>query len=227
MNTIAERIKSRLDRSKGLTQANLARFCGVSTGAISQWMGGGGIDIKNIVKIAQFLEVSPKWLQTGEGEVKTYCANEETPPPGVVAIPEYELRFSAGGNGANEPEWEVVNNSRPVWYEIDELRQFGVNPERCKRARVTGDSMEPTLSAGDVVLWAQEIDPRVGCVHILDGCIYVLSIEGTCKIKRLSRIKNGLSVMSDNSRYPTEIYSGDECESIRIFGRVLEVKRKF
>lgn len=76
-------------------------------------------------------------------------------------------------------------------------------------------------------MWAQEIYPRVGCVHILDGCIYVLSIEGTCKIKRLSRIKNGLSVMSDNSRYPTEIYLGDECESIRIFGRVLEVKRKF
>ena len=86
MNTIAERIKSRLDRSKGLTQANLARFCGVSTGAVSQWMGGGGIDLKNIVKIAQFLEVSPKWLQTGEGEVKTYCANEETPSGGFLRL---------------------------------------------------------------------------------------------------------------------------------------------
>lgn len=86
MNTIAERIKSRLDRSKGLTQANLARFCDVSTGAVSQWMGGGGIDLKNIVKIAQFLEVSPKWLQTGEGEVKTYCANEETPSGGFLRL---------------------------------------------------------------------------------------------------------------------------------------------
>lgn len=36
MSEISERIKSRLDRSKGLTQANLTRFCGVSTGAVSQ-----------------------------------------------------------------------------------------------------------------------------------------------------------------------------------------------
>ena len=227
MSDIAERIKSRLDRSRGLTQASLARFCGVSTGAVSQWISGGGIDQRNIAKIAQFLEVSPKWLQTGEGEIKTYCGNEETPPAGVIAIPEYELRFSAGGNGADEPEWEVVNSSRPVWYDIAELRQYGVNPERCKRARVTGDSMEPTLSAGDIVLWAEEVDSRVGCVHILDGCIYVMSIEGTCKIKRLSRIKGGISVISDNPRYSIEIYKGDECDNIRIYGRVLEFKRKF
>lgn len=225
MSEISERIKSRLDRSKGLTQASLARFCGVSTGAVSQWMSGGGIDLKNLVKIAQFLGVSSHWLQTGEDEVRSYCANEEMPPPGVIAIPEYELKFSAGGNGADEPEWEEVNSSRPVWYEIEELRQYGVNPERCKRARVTGDSMEPTLVSGDVVLWAQELDSRVGCVRILDGCIYVMGIEGTCKIKRLSRIKNGLSVMSDNPRYSTEVYTGEECENIRIYGRVLEFKR--
>lgn len=227
MSDLSERIKSRLDKSRGLTQASLARFCGVSTGAVSQWMSGGGIDSKNIEKISQFLDVSQHWLLTGEGEIKTYCANEENPPMGVIAIPEYELRFSAGGNGADEPEWEVVNNSRPVWYEIEELRKYGVNPERCKRAKVTGDSMEPTLSPGDVVLWAQEVDPRVGCVHILDGCIYVMSIEGTCKIKRLSRVKSGLAVMSDNPRYSTETYTGDECDNIRIYGRVLEFKRSF
>lgn len=61
MSEISERIKSRLDRSKGLTQASLARFCGVSTGAVSQWVSGGGIDLKNLVKIAQFLGVSSHW----------------------------------------------------------------------------------------------------------------------------------------------------------------------
>ena len=50
MSDLSERIKSRLDKSRGLTQASLARFCGVSTGAVAQWMSGGGIDSKNIEK---------------------------------------------------------------------------------------------------------------------------------------------------------------------------------
>ena len=87
MSDLSERIKSRLDRSKGLTQANLARFCGVSTGAVSQWVSGGGIDLKNLVKIAQFLGVSSHRLQTGEDEVKTYYANEEMPPSGGFFVP--------------------------------------------------------------------------------------------------------------------------------------------
>lgn len=86
--------------------------------------------------------------------------------------------------------------------------------------------MFPTLASGDIVLWCEEVDPRVGCVRIKDGCIYVLSVGGTCKIKRLSIIKNGIAVMSDNPRYSTETYVNDELENVRIYGRVLEVKRQ-
>lgn len=225
MNSITERIKSRLDKDKGLTQAGLARFCKVSSAAVSHWMKGEGIDYRNILKIAEYLNVSPKWLETGEGEIKTYCAGEEEPPTGVIAIPEYELRFTAGGNGTNEPEWEAVHTSRPVWYEIADLQKYGVRPESCRRARVTGESMEPTLCSGDRVLWAEEPDPRFGNVRIDDGCIYVLCIEGTCKIKRLSRIKNGLMVISDNPKYSPETYIGEECNQIYIYGRVLEINR--
>lgn len=91
---------------------------------------------------------------------------------------------------------------------------------------MTGDSMEPMLFAGDSVLWISEIDPRVGCVHIRDGEIYVLSIDGTRKIKRLSKVKGGVEVISDNTRYKPETYTGDECDTMRIYGRVVEIIRK-
>lgn len=138
MSGINDRIKSKLDRNKGITQAAIARYCGVSTSAVAQWIAGDGIDYKHIPKIAKFLEVSQKWL-TGEEDIQAYCSGEEGPPEGVIAVPEYELRFSAGGNGANEPEWEVVHASRPVWYDKEDMRRLGITkPERCKRARVTG-----------------------------------------------------------------------------------------
>lgn len=67
--------------------------------------------------------------------------------------------------------------------------------------------------------------PRFGSVRIDDVCIYVLCIEGTCKIKRLSRIKNGLMVISDNPKYAPETYTGEECNRIFVYGRVLEINR--
>lgn len=55
MSGINDRIKSKLDRSKGITQAAIARYCGVSTSVVAQWIAGDGIDYKHIPKIAKFL----------------------------------------------------------------------------------------------------------------------------------------------------------------------------
>ena len=64
--------------------------------------------------------------------------------------------------------------------------------------------------------------PRLGPV---DGGIYVLTIDGEYRIKYLSKIKNGLLVSSENSAYRPEEYVGDECDRLKILGRVLEVNR--
>ncbi|WP_419599429.1 S24 family peptidase, partial [Sutterella wadsworthensis] len=62
-------------------------------------------------------------------------------------------------------------------------------------------------------------------VHISDGGIYVLTIDGEYRIKYLSKFKNGLLVSSENSAYRPEEYVGDECDRLKILGRVLEVNR--
>lgn len=56
--------------------------------------------------------------------------------------------------------------------------------------------------------------------------VYVISIDGARKIKRLSTLKDGVRIISDNeSRYPAEDFRGDECDRVRIYGRVIEVTR--
>ena len=45
METMGDRIRS-LRRARGLTQAELAKLCGVTKSAVSQWEGGSTSNIK-------------------------------------------------------------------------------------------------------------------------------------------------------------------------------------
>ena len=227
---IAERLRSLLNRDAGLTQAALARFCDVSSAAVAKWCYQGVISPQNLMQAAKFFNVSHVWLATGEGEkenrqpVRSCLPKEEKTPPGVVIIPVYKLVLSAG-DGHN-PDWEEVTESEPMWFPESFFIAKHVSPSVCKVAEVIGDSMEPTLSRGDKILWAEEGDSRPAAVPVIDGQIYVLAIDGAYKVKRLRKIKDGLLVSSDNPAYPPERYVKEECDRIQIFGRALHASRE-
>ena len=67
--TLADRITVRRVEL-GLTQADLARIAGVSEAAVSQWESGQTKNLKNahLFVVADFLNVSPRWLATGQGD---------------------------------------------------------------------------------------------------------------------------------------------------------------
>ena len=228
-SSVTERIKSLIDRKSGKTQAALARYCGVSTSAVSQWLSGGGIDEENVLKSARFFGVSYEWLKTGagargDGSVCSFVPGEDSPPAGFVAISEYRLRLGCGEH-SGIPEWEEVHDTEDAWYRESFFRKKGVSPDRCRRAKVNGDSMEPSICSGDRVLWVMEPDPQVGCVSITDGAVYVISVGGEMRVKRLANTKDGIIIKSDNPEYPPEKYLREECDQVRIYGRVIEVTR--
>lgn len=68
--TIAKRIAASL-ASKGMTRAELARACGVTKAAVTQWMSSETKALKasSIIAIANALDVSPAWLETGKGSM--------------------------------------------------------------------------------------------------------------------------------------------------------------
>jgi len=74
MRTIGERLKFALD-AKGdragtrFTASDLARACGVTRQAVSQWMLGQSTNIRpdNLVCVADWLGVEVRWLATGDG----------------------------------------------------------------------------------------------------------------------------------------------------------------
>lgn len=228
MNTkfFVDYVQAKLEE-RGKTVTQMCREIGLSRQNFFHWRKGREPNAESIQLIADYLGVEKSELFDilENGMVRVYYPKDDpTPPPGYVVIPEYELQLKAGDNG--EPEWVEVHSSKPVVYDEDFFVEHDVKPYTCKRARVLGDSMEPFLYANDRVTWTEFPDPHVNFVHIIDGDIYVLSIDGAMKIKRLSTCKNGIVVTSDNSdKYPPETYLGPEQDRLRIYGKVLEIKR--
>lgn len=234
--TFADRFNLALMR-KGLSRRRLADLIGVSQQSVQYWATGRNAPSpERLVALARVLGVTPEWLMTGAGDenapastsnVRVYMPEEaDTPPAGVIAIPEYELTFSAGAGAEPEPEWVIVEDATPFWYREDWFTKRRLLPSRCKRALVRGDSMEPIISSGDHIMFYEELDPSVGCVQVVEGKIYVISVGNEMRVKRLTKVKNGLRLISENAAmFPPETYTGEECDRIRIYGRVIEITR--
>lgn len=222
-----ERI-SELMRSKHLTQQEVADQVGVARQSISLWQKDQTTPSgRNLEKLANVLGTTSSYLLFGEksSNVKVFD-DDDTPPDDVVVIHEYQLVFGAASEGREAAsEWEIVEGGDDYWYKRSFFQKRHLNPDKCKRAKVTGDSMEPYIYGGDTVLFSEVCDPRPTCVTIQDGKVYVISVDGKLKIKRLASTKDGIAVRSDNPSYKTEEFTGDELDRLRIYGRVIEISR--
>lgn len=229
MTSFSDRLRNARAES-GLSRQQIADKLGITYQSVSEWETKGNRPRQDrLQKLAQVLGVSEAWLATGEGTgqiqpVMAY-APEADVPNGYSAIPEFRLALHAHTGPGCEPDWEEITESKPVFYPDEFFQAHNTTPEKCKRARVSGDSMEPFIYDGDKVTWICEPCPEIGCVHIVDGAIYVISVDGNLKIKRLQTCKDGIVVISDNERYPAETYTNEECNRIRVYGRVIDLQR--
>lgn len=225
-------VKSRL-AERGKTLSDMAADTGMARQNFFHWeKKGREPSPESLVTISEYLGVPVEKLETvlRNGESVGSYFEGDAVPDGYSAIPEYRLVLNAGdhGGGDSGPEWEEIHGSKPVLLPDEFFQAHRTSPSRCKRAKVMGDSMEPELHSGDRVTFIEEPCPEIGCVHIIDGEIYVISIENTMKIKRLSTTKGGIIVVSDNAElYPPEVYKGEECDAIRVYGRVIHLDRAF
>ncbi len=89
--------------------------------------------------------------------------------------------------------------------------------------RVKGDSMEPRIREGDVIICAE-----TPCVE--SGTVAVVLVNGNeATVKKVVKHKEGLSLVAFNPAYSPMFYTNEECETlpVRIVGRVIELRGKF
>lgn len=89
--------------------------------------------------------------------------------------------------------------------------------------QIKGDSMEPKISEGDIVIVRQQNDAENGEIVIAT----VNGDEATCK--RLRKYRDGIELVSNNPSYEPMFFSNEEIEKkpVKIIGRVVELRAKF
>ena len=137
---------------------------------------------------------------------------------GLINIPRHPVTVSAGPGAIVSAEV-----GRP-YFAFDErwLKALTVTaPERLSIVRVEGDSMAPTLNAGDDIL----VDLGDCGDRIRDG-IYVLRVDDALIVKRLALNPFGrrVTVQSDNPAYAD--WPDCDLDVIKCIGRVIWSGRK-
>lgn len=209
------------------TQQAAAEAGGVSLSQLKRYLSSQSDPPFSVIsQMAAAVNCDMNWLATGTqtdhrwgwgdqaGEVMEFGPADTTSlPDNWSAIPIYDARFSAGHGS------ECANSVSRYHFAAEERWVHDVlkrNSSQLAGVHVVGDSMSPTLIDGDIVivdLGAQHETPK--------DSIYVLRIEDTLYVKRLTmRIDGHILVSSDNSLYGSEVIN-PVVRELRIYGRVI------
>lgn len=192
---------------KNLTLEDVARKVGVSAATISRWESGDIANMKRdkIVNLANALSVSPAVIMGWEQPAT------DTYPKGVVIN---VLGRVAAGIPIEAIE-EIIDT--------EEISQEMASTGEFFGLKIHGDSMEPRMYEGDVVIVRKQEDADSGDIVIA----MVNGDDATCK--RLVKYENGINLLSLNSKYAPIVFSKEEIETkpVRIIGKVVELRGKF
>ena len=107
--------------------------------------------------------------------------------------------------------------------DYEEIPQSWENQGEFFALRIKGDSMQPKMDDGDVVIVRQQSDANSGDTVI----VLVNGDDATCK--KLQKIENGIMLVSTNPNYLPMFYSNEEIvtKPVVILGKVVELRSKF
>lgn len=196
---IAEKMKQLRQRS-GLSQEDLGRLLGVSKQAVSMYeRGARSVDLETLNKLADIFSV----------DINLLCGRKTSP----IKIP--VLGYVAAGI--------------PIQAITDIIDYEELAPDMLKDGseyfalKIKGQSMEPRIYDGDVVIVRVQPDVDSGQIAI----VCVNGDEATCK--KIAKQPGGILLQPLNPTYETVFYTVEQIEQIpiTILGKVVELRGKF
>ena len=199
-------IYEKILRERGLRGADVTRATGIASSTLTDWKKGRSTPkADKLMLIADFLGVSMKYLTTGEPDAARAAA------PGV-RVPVY------GYVRAGIP-MEAIEDI----LDYEEIPAAMAATGEYFALKIKGDSMEPRICDGDVVIVKRQEDAESGDLVIA----LVNGSDATCK--RLQKYANGLSLISNNPTYEPMYFSQEDVQDkpVRIIGKVVENRQKY
>lgn len=206
---IGKRIKKARDL-RNMTLDAVADDIGVAKSTVQRYEAGKIDKIKMPVlsAIANSLRVNPAWIAGKSNDI--------------------ELLKIKASKGIKIPVLGRVAAGIPIEAVEDIIDEEEISDSMARTGsffglRITGDSMEPRICEGDVIIVRKQDDAESGdtVVALINGH------DAACK--RLIKYADGIRLMSTNPKYEPLYFTNDEIISIpvEIIGKVVENRQKY
>lgn len=206
----AKRLKMALDKYSMKPQ-ELSEKSGVSKASISQYINGSHTP-SNISsgKIATVLNVNPLWLMGFDV------------PMDITVKPHVQHKKGVSINVLGRVAAGIPIEAVEDIVDTEEITEEMASTGTYFGLQIKGDSMEPRMCSGDVVIVRQQDDAESGDIVIA----MVNGDDATCK--RLRKYRDGIELISNNPAYPPMFYSNEEIvtKPVKIIGKVVELRGK-
>ena len=208
MNGALQRICD-LIRKKGLTELQFCKATGIPQSTWYSWKQRDSIPTNRYMpNITTFLGVSAEYIISGEGEnIQKIELDDEPIQIRVLGKVAAGIPIEAVEDAIGE---ETISKKMAETGDY-----FGL--------RISGDSMEPTIHHGSIVIVRQQDDVENGDIAI----VIVNGEDATCK--KIEKFENGIMLVPINKAYEEKFYTNEEIEKlpVRIIGKVVESRTKF
>lgn len=194
--------------------AALAAAIDRSPAQISQWLNQSK-DSKT-GKPRGMRSTSARYVETSCGKPRGWMDESHAEVDSrLVTLPRFDLSVAAGAGRYLEAQQRVgsMQLCRDIVTRI--LRNTSAALASLALVTVAGDSMEPTIHDGDIVV----IDRSVRVIE-RDG-VYIFTLGSETFIKRLQRMPNSILVNSDNPLYKTWEIHPESSQELHVHGRVI------
>ncbi len=217
-DTLVTRLRARM-RTLGLKPGVVADQAGVGHSFVHDILLGRSLNptTEKLSRVAAVLKTTVEYLLNGT--VPASDSEVQLRGESFSAVTFVNVTASMGGGAVVEDESDVRSWLFPKEWLRDE---FGSSSMKLHMIQVGGDSMEPTLKNGDIVM----LD--ISNTNLAYGGIFVLDDGMGLVAKRLDRVMGRgtppmIRIISDNPQYPAYERGVDE---VRIIGKVVWFARR-
>jgi phage repressor protein C with HTH and peptisase S24 domain len=231
-NAFVERLRASVKKSGYPRQKDFAIAAGLSPTVLSEYMNGRSEPTRpKLLAIANTAGVSLDWLATGATSSSGFSSadsfnatiNQEWKVATPAAIyPDSPVQAETGGDKADkvfQSEWLA--------------KQFGAAAHHLHVLDVEGDSMEPTLKDGDLVVWDSGFKSKDSLGYMntpvsqLSPGLYAVIVgginDGSILVRRIEPLpNNAINISCDNRNYKPFLMTEPEFQgAVIVLGKVI------
>lgn len=215
-----------LRNEKGFSQEQLAKVLHVSKSTVAMWETGQRLpSVEKYEEIADYFNVDMDFLY-GRTTIKRKSLFDESGSEYVNSKLVTDISHRNRGVEINVLGRVAAGIPIEAIEDIIDTEEISSDMARTGEffgLKIHGDSMEPRMCEGDVVIVRRQDDAESGEIVIAT----VNGSDATCK--RLRKYRDGIELISNNPAYNPMFYSNEDIENkpVRIIGKVVELRGKF